>query len=337
MNVPYAAKANDADGKELPEWDLSRTPNYDRAMPVETVAAEELSEKRFFNEFVLQNRPCLIVGAAKHWPAYEKWKSPACLATRTENAVVPARMAPLWEHQPEAAETQRQMREHNRSAFVNVSLHDFLAGGHDSDQFVLHSMPLQPDSLFGKLLSDIGDFSFLSKPSKPRMYPAFRAFLYWGSYTDWHFHPTDEALMCQVVGDKEVLLLPPNDNSWQALYPVARAQGRMYGIDRARFPKFNDLHPQRVIVSAGDALYIPVYWWHVVATRDRNFGVTVANTFKTPMHLNGDLRFPAARLCMRILLRTRFAPLALAAVACSYLHRLTSVLYGRGRKRTPPI
>jgi hypothetical protein len=332
MNVPYDTEITDENTDNLPEWDLSHIPNYDTALPIHTVNAEELSEERFYREFVLQNRPCLILGAVKNWPAFKKWKSSAYLATHTDNKVVRARKAPMWELLPEAAETLQEMQEHNRSIFLDVPFHDFLAGEHESDQFVMHGMPVRSDNLFSKLLSDIGTYSFLSKPAKPRLYFPIRAFLYWGSYTDWHYHPADETLMSQIVGDKEVLVLPPDDHTWEALHPIARAQSRMYGVDGARFPKFKDLRPQRIIVGAGDALYIPVYWWHVVATLDQNFGVTLATTFKTPLHINGDLRFPAARLTLRRLLKTRAAPLALAAVAYSYLHRLTSILHKSVRK-----
>jgi len=59
----------------------------------------------------------------------------------------------------------------------------------------------------------------------------------------------------------------------------------------------------------------PVFWWHAVESVGEEFGVTVAAAFSSPLHVNGDMRFPVARKLARTYLVSRYAPLVIAAVA----------------------
>ena len=313
-------------------WDLSLMPNYDVALQVDTVSAGQITEKEFLRDYVSQNRPCLIVGAAAHWPAFANWSSIEYLKRYTKNDVVSTRSAPLFEYPVTEFTTQDAIEK--RKAFVSEKMpfHDFLGrASTESGQLVVHSVPLH-SSAFGALLKDVGNYRFLSKPKQSRGYAPLRAFFYRDSYTDWHYHPSDEALMTQLVGDKEVLLLPPDDRSWAALDPVVRKKGYLYDIDLKEFPAVAHLQPYRIMVKAGDALYIPVYWWHAVASADDKFGITVAATFGSPLHVAGDLRYPIARLVAKRLLLTPLMPLVLMAVGYAYACRFMSMFTRRRRK-----
>ena len=43
-----------------------------------------------------------------------------------------------------------------------------------------------------------------------------------------------------------------------------------------RFPKLDGLHVHRVTLAPGDALFVPLGWWHQVTALD--FSVTVTHT-----------------------------------------------------------
>jgi quercetin dioxygenase-like cupin family protein len=316
-------------------WDLSLMPNYDLAYRVDTVSASEISEKEFLQDYVSQNRPCLIVGAAAHWPAFANWSSIEYLKQHIKNDVVDTRSTPLFEYPITESTTQDAIEKRNVFAHKKMPFHQFLGrASTESGQLVVHSVPLHSPT-FGTLLQDIGEYRFLAKPKKSRSYVPMRAFFYRDSYTDWHYHPFDEALMTQVVGDKEVLLLPPDDRSWAALDPVVRTKGYLYDINLNEFPAVADLRPYRVKVRAGDALYIPVYWWHAVGSADDKFGITVAATFGSPLHVAGNLRYPIARLVAKSLLSTPWMPLMVLAVSYSYVHRFMSIFTRRRRKEVP--
>ena len=318
--------------KEHCPWDLSKTPNYKNALSIPVISAADLNPQEFYRNYVALNKPCLLQGAVKHWPAYKNWCSLEYLKRETENPAMKARVAPASEYAHMAEkDIVPTLQQHNIDIFQELTFHEFLDRAHTrSEQLVLHSIPLLPGHALGELCKDLSWYSFLTEWKGSRMYPRFRAFFYRNSYTDWHFHPTDEALMSQVVGSKEVLLLPPDSKTWDALYPPATKTGYLYNVDTEKFPKIQAVMPYRVTVNAGDALYIPVYWWHAVASVDDHFGITVASTFKSPVHVNGDLRYPGARYIMRRFLFTRFAPMMLTGVAYAYAHRLYNIF---GKKR----
>jgi hypothetical protein len=113
---------------------LQKVPGYDDAPGITTVRPEDLTVESFARDFVDRLRPCLVTGAVKHWPAFERWRDLDYLRSKLGHLTVRVATQPLME----------------------------------------------------------------------------RAFLYRDSYTDWHYHFTDETLMSQVKGDKEVLLLAPN-------------------------------------------------------------------------------------------------------------------------------
>lgn len=321
MNMTPIVDAPNLERQE--PWTLARTPNYVRALPLEEVDAARLDERTFRRVYVEHNRPCVLRGAISHWPACAKWGDEAYLKSRTANLPMPARRQPLPEYiHAAAAEIRPHLEQQWDSAHETMGFHDFLTQAHGEDgQLVLGSVLLEPKSKLGPLHLDLGDFKFLPTLAGSRMYAPHRAFIYRHSYTDWHYHATDETFMTQVVGTKEVLLLPPDRATWEALWPVVRTTGRLYDVDTARFPRFAQIVPLRVVVRPGDALYIPAYWWHAVASIDNQFGVTVASTFATPLHVNGDLRLPATRRFIKRFWFSRLGPMIAVSVLASLLRR----------------
>jgi hypothetical protein len=87
--------------------------------------------------------------------------------------------------------------------------------------------------------------------------------------TGTHYHPLQHALLCVVQGKKRVVMHRPADS--QNLYPrsilrndfhISRVD--MRAPDLQRFPKVVATRPVEATLEAGDALFIPVGWWHTV-------------------------------------------------------------------------
>jgi Cupin-like domain len=199
---------------------------------------------------------------------------------------------------------------------VDVSFKEFLndAIEGERDHWVMGPLDLVPGTgVMGNVARDLGPFRFLKKLGG-RMYPANRAFFYAASFTDWHFHHADETLMCQILGQKEVVLLPPNNDSWDLLDPILNANGCTF--DRDNSMRFDSSDFLRATVNPGDALYIPVFWWHAVQCREvGKVGITVASTFPSPLANNLDLRFHGARDISMRALKTFYAPVVILGVA----------------------
>ncbi|TCK33793.1 cupin-like protein [Paraburkholderia sp. BL8N3] len=266
-------------------WNLTAVPNYEHAEEIDSLKASELMRENFFEQYVLRNRPCRLRGAAAHWPAFEKWRNPEYFKSASNNIRFEARHYPCsefptWAHEGLRQQLRDDIAANNRQMLFHDILDEMKGYG---EQFVVEGCEFGAGAPLAELTADVGDYEFLSDAGKPRANALLRAFLYRGCYTDWHFHAADETLLTQVVGTKEVLILPPDDASWRALLPVIRERGYMFDVDVARYAQFGELCPYRVLVEPGDALYIPVFWWHAVESVGRQFGVTVACSFASPL------------------------------------------------------
>ena len=82
--------------------------------------------------------------------------------------------------------------------------------------------------MLASIADDVLGFPFLKNAARPRLYGPKRAFVFRNSYTDWHYHVTDETLMCQVKAPKETLLLQECDSPvfTSAYFEAFRPPGR---------------------------------------------------------------------------------------------------------------
>ena len=311
-------------------WSLSRFPNHPQAGAVEVIDALAISKEEFTRRYVNRNRPCLVKNAVRHWPAFNKWQRLDYLKAHSRNSAVVVRSQIVsevigWSN----PQVKAELTEYAKTVYREVPFHQFLDDLSVGDSpLVADSCRFSEGSAIEPMKEDVGGLPFMPQLGKSRHYPPHRSFLYRNSYTDWHFHVVDETFMAQVVGAKEVLLLPPDEASWRALRPVIEQAGYLYDIDTGRFPGTRALRALRTVVEPGDALYIPVYWWHAVQSLDDEFGATVAATFPTPLHVSGNNSSPIARRVLRTYLFSRFAPLVFGAVLYSLAYRLLDKFIG---------
>jgi hypothetical protein len=290
--------------------DYARVPNFDRAEPVMTLDARQLDARLFESELVARNRPCLIKGAASHWPACSLWRSAEYLAERSGKVEVTVHTEPVVEADPLLIDREKlallamlrlvQTPTHMRFAEF---LERALGSAESADAlFFLYSVPLKRGGAFEALREDVGGYHFLKDPrlSAFGTYPRNNVYFYRSSLTDWHFHLTAEALQTQVLGSKEVLLLPPSELVWSYLFPLQQQRLYLHDADFGLQPQAQHVVPYRALLEPGDALYIPTFWWHFVSTRgNASLGATVPTWWRPPAHIHYDLRFPAYRALLR--------------------------------------
>jgi hypothetical protein len=341
----------DSVAAEAKHWGHSKSPGYGSAGEVDSVSASVLTERQFFRDRVARLSPCRIVGATEHWPARELWGSHDYLLAKVGGEqTVRVRTHPLVEY-GHLTRMAAELSAQNDATSETMSFAEFMRRGTapNCGHFALHAYPLtrlampakfplakvNPECrVFEPLFGDVSGFPFLKKARAARLYDPYRVFMFRNSYTDWHYHRSDETLMCQVVGTKEVLLLPPDEPAWKIMLPLMTEYGRSFDHDLAHRLAAANLY--RTVVEPGDALYIPPYWWHSVESLEDQMGVTVAATFRSPVTGGaGDPRYPAARRFFKDILRHssvgRLVPNAAligAAVSVSLVRRMLSLASG---------
>lgn len=301
-------------------WDLTRVPNYDSAPNVAVEDAERLDARTFQRRYVLQNRPCLVKRAVTQWPAFQKWSDPNYLLSRIGDVEIRASCRPRIEGFGLRTETEdliatRTTRDQLLPAEKVQQLLPRLRTP-DDDMLFIELRPADPAvRCLGEDLAVAGArFMFLPDPPRPRfIYSGWATMFYKNSFSDWHFHPGTEAMMCQVLGTKDVLLLPPTQLSWDQIVPIHTNEWKVYDVDLTSAPAYREVRPYHIVVEAGDGLFLPVNWWHTVQARPREYGITVPVTWDSPYR---DLRQPATRHFLRVLWRAQ-KPVAVAGLLAS--------------------
>lgn len=214
-----------------------------------------LGRAEFVSRYYAANKPVAIRGFASAWPALSKW-TPDYLRTIAVKVNVMANRSAAPAHQRSVP--SRFMRSVAFSDFVSL-----VYSGTNTDEYYLVGKNWFFDYPETKhLLDDLGSsplIQFGDGEHRVRMW-----FGPGGTVTPIHYDDMN-TLMVQVVGRKSVRLYSPllsrhmeQERRWYGeVDPEALDPGR-----RADVPGCT------VVLHPGDALFIPVGWWHVVTAID---------------------------------------------------------------------
>lgn len=320
MEDVLAMSATDEMKKTAVEW-FSIIPGMEKASSVPVVKAEGLSQREFIMNWVSKNRPCLIKGAVKNWPASQKWKNKDYWITtcKNEKKDIATRMNYFsWKRKKEGRES--------------VPFHDAIERLFEGRDHVF-SMPSQlvtENNLFSGIIKDLPGFPFLQKKKAPLWDSARVVYIYRSASTAWHVHNCDETLMSQVKGTKQVALLPATMP--HAKYVTNFMEKEMYLEGEVLDPSW-DLKPVVVNVEEGDTLYIPPHWFHCVVPKDGEIGFTFITGFRSPWHVYGNFSNYFVRRLYKRVMRESSIPLRIGAPFLGVyagLSRLVKKITGRG-------
>lgn len=222
----------------------------------------------FYQRHVAANLPVIFTDLVTRWPAFSRW-TPDDLATRfgdVEVSVTLGREAdPAYDMHHAKLASKMPLREFVRRISTVGESNDLYMVAQDEnlqsglgaliDEIVVPDGLLAMDRVIGGSALWLG--------------PA-------GTVTPLH-HDTSTILFCQVYGRKRFLLIPP----WEL--DVCDGATAMYaGVDperpdRDRFPWFDDVWVEAVTLEPGDALLLPVGWWHHVRALDTSISVALNN------------------------------------------------------------
>lgn len=135
--------------------------------------------------------------------------------------------------------------------------------------------------------------------------PKFRRMLFLGidTFSTAHYHrQCDQALLCQLEGEKVVRLFPPAVAKHLSLWPWYAPRSNHSQIRFSGTEQDTELLPDaaksemiEVTVRPGQALYIPDHWVHLVYGRKENISVTYFwNGGLSSAHLLGVIRDSAS-------------------------------------------
>ena len=230
-----------------------------------------LTGQEFLDEFYAQHRPVVIEGAAADWPAIDLW-TPEYLREKVGSAPVE------YQGGRKAAEEFEMYKDLHKQVMPFDAFMDLIEqDGAGNDAYITAYNDGTNAAAFAPLQDDLGTLAEYLTPGPGMLWlgPA-------DTFTPLHFDLTNN-LLVQIAGIKEVTLVPPSQTRY--LYNRVHVFSDVRDIeDEERleaFPLARAATPVSVILEPGDALYIPVGWWHQVTGLEFSAMLTYTN-FRWP-------------------------------------------------------
>ncbi|MGE0669192.1 MAG: DUF6065 family protein [Sphingomonadales bacterium] len=281
--LPPAAAADAAETAALRtalakrEW-LLETLERQRAMAPAVAGIprrENLDPDEFLERFYAVNRPVILVGEMKDWPALDRW-TPDYLKAKVGSAVV--------EYQGGRSGNERfemdkdlHRREGPFDGFMELI---GAADGNDAYITAYNSAPNR--QALAPLFDDMGYLEkFLTTD-----HPAAEGMMWIGpagTTTSLH-HDLTNNFIGQLVGRKRLQVLPASEvgrlyNHQHVFSRIADLEDP--ALDAARWPRLPGAHVYEVILEPGEIMFMPLAWWHQVKSLDFSVTVTWTN-FRWP-------------------------------------------------------
>ncbi|MCC7538154.1 MAG: cupin-like domain-containing protein [Deltaproteobacteria bacterium] len=253
--------------------------------PAEVERVAGVDAETFFERYYVVNRPVVITDLTRGWPALRRWK-PSYFVKRFGD--VDVEVAIGREADPDYDMHTKQL---SRTMTMREAVERIVAAGESNDLYlVANNRNIDRDALAAlyrdiRLPKDILDVTKLRGGAALWLGPK-------GTVTPLH-HDTSNILFSQIHGRKRFLLAPPRD---VALLDGAR--GVYAGFDpekpdAKRFPAAAKVAFRSVELAPGDALFIPVGWWHHVRALDLSISLAFV-CFRRPnaftWYRPGDVR-----------------------------------------------
>ncbi|WCM25890.1 cupin-like domain-containing protein [Sphingomonas sp. QA11] len=228
-----------------------------------------LSPRSFLDGHYARNHPVVLGDVAAGWPARKRW-SAAYLRDRLGDAVVEA----------QSNRTADRSFERNKDAHRDeLTFRQFIerieVGGNDL-YITAYNSGANRDA-FTVLATDIGQIDGIIDPES-----STATGMMWigpgGTFTPLH-HDLTNNLLVQLVGRKRLVLAAP-DEVWRLYndqHVFSQIDDLRGSIDFAAFPLLEGITLHEIILNPGDAIFLPVGWWHQVEALDFSVSITFTN------------------------------------------------------------
>lgn len=224
---------------------------------------ERPTVETFYREFVSCRRPVILTGVMKQWRAPSLW-TPDYLKTVAGEAVVPIKVSTdgIFSGDPKSGFAGRH-RMMKLSSYIDLLTSD----GEPGEVCYLQQRPIS--SISPVLSPDIEIPEYIEKKL-----PA-NAYLWLGpssTVSPLHYDSYNN-LLAQVSGRKKLVLFSPKYLSNLYPYPAHSkiphlSQVNIDAPDLKKFPKSQAAKPVHVMLTPGEILFIPAFWWHQVYSLD---------------------------------------------------------------------
>ncbi|MCP5334805.1 MAG: cupin-like domain-containing protein [Oceanospirillaceae bacterium] len=221
----------------------------------------------FVREYYSKHLPVVLTGGFDHWPAREKWP-PSYFSERVGSKQVEVQFNRSQDRQYE-----RNSRRYKQKMRMDEFCRLVVEGGESNDYYLTANNNQASLSELALLFEDVGDFG------KGYRIPATiktRSHLWFGpkgAFTPLH-HDLTNNMLVQVYGRKKLTLIPAFQVSHLYNDTHVYSATDFPEIDVKRFPKMKNVTQIEMILNPGEAVFIPIGWWHCVESLDVSISVS---------------------------------------------------------------
>lgn len=237
---------------------------------------KDLEGQEFLDQFYAPGRPVVLCGEFDDWPALSRW-TPDYLKSVIGAAEIEFQGCrsrnPDFER---AKESHRQSMPFDR--FVDMISEKHAA----NDAYVTAYNAANNRSALSSLDDDLGSIDKILSPDG-----AYPQGMVWigpkDTFTPLH-HDLTNNLILQIVGRKRIILAAPGETP--KLYNDHHVFSRIRDLESPEFslenfPRSAGLATHTIELAPGEALFVPVGWWHQVRSLDFSISITHTN-FRWP-------------------------------------------------------
>ena len=229
-----------------------------------------LSAEDFYRDHVFTNRPVILPGLMRDWPALEEW-TPERLKERYGHVEVE-----ISRGREGDARYEDNFADHRETMPFGAYIDLVVAGGPTNDHYMVARNEVLDRSELAGLRDDfVLPSGFLDPAGTDGRYvrlwfgPA-------GTVTPLHCDNRN-VLFAQVQGRKHVRLIAPQFLSALANDRACYSAVDLDAVDYERFPAMRDVPVHEAVVEPGEFLFIPIGWWHAVRSLDVSMSLSFTN------------------------------------------------------------
>jgi LPS sulfotransferase NodH len=228
-----------------------------------------LSREEFRDHYYAANRPVIIQGMMGGWGAMTAW-TPEYL-----KSVAGDRMIEVMTGRNADPKYEINARKHRTELRFADYIDMVYSGKVTNDYYMVANNGFLQRPEAQALLQDFAGFPEYLKP----VVAGRQCFLWFGpagTVTPLH-HDTSNILMAQVAGRKRYRLVPASQ--WQHVYNNAGVFSDVdcEKPDLAIHPKFRKVTIIDIVLEPGEALFMPVGWWHHVRALEVSMTISFTN------------------------------------------------------------
>lgn len=273
---PQEAPAATRDASAKSDWILETQARNLALSPAASgiLRAEAIGAGDFLDNFYAPGRAVVIGDAARDWPACRLW-SPAYLRHRLGDAVVEYQAGRSAD-----ANFERDKAAHVRKLPFDRFI-DEITQNPGNNAYVTAYNSASNAAALAPLRDDLGALDQILDADGTSQA------MFWigpeGTFTPLH-HDLTNNLLIQLVGRKRVVLAPASEtpklyNDHHVFSEIRDI--RAGDLDFTRYPRLRDVRLHEIILEPGDALFIPIGWWHQLTALDFSVSATCTN-FRWP-------------------------------------------------------